>query len=132
MPFLPEKKKPAKNNIPNLHRFYTAQDSFLRTSRWLSVRKIQISGNPYCEAHLQNGVLIDCAQNGHIDHIVPRSHGGAKLDPNNLMTLCASCHSYKTKLERHTHIDFTGNYGTYTPAEGEKERMLNIVAKNIR
>lgn len=96
------------------------------------MRKIQVSGNPYCEAHLEKGVLVDCAQNGHIDHIIPRTYGGAKLDSNNLMTLCASCHSHKTRLERNTHIDFIGDaFGTYTPAKGEKERILKLIMERI-
>ena len=31
-----------------------------------------------------------------VDHIVPRSRGGAPFDPANLQSLCASCHSAKT------------------------------------
>lgn len=95
------------------------------------MRKIQISDSPYCEAHLKKGALVDCAQNGHIDHIIPRTHGGAKLDRNNLMTLCASCHSHKTRLERNIHIDYVGDYGSYIPAAGEKERILELLTKKI-
>lgn len=31
----------------------------------------------------------------HIDHIVPKKHGGAD-EPSNLQLLCASCHARKT------------------------------------
>jgi 5-methylcytosine-specific restriction endonuclease McrA len=34
------------------------------------------------------------------DHIVERKDGGAPLDPENGMALCASCHGFKTARER--------------------------------
>ena len=33
-----------------------------------------------------------------VDHVVPISEGGAKLDPNNLITTCHSCNSGKGAL----------------------------------
>ena len=34
-----------------------------------------------------------------VDHIVPVGEGGAKTDPANLQTLCATCHAVKSKAE---------------------------------
>lgn len=34
-----------------------------------------------------------------VDHIIPRSHGGALADPANLRAACKACHVRKTLLE---------------------------------
>lgn len=34
-----------------------------------------------------------------VDHIIPVGEGGAKTDPANLQTLCATCHAVKSKAE---------------------------------
>jgi 5-methylcytosine-specific restriction endonuclease McrA len=31
-----------------------------------------------------------------VDHIIPIEAGGAKLDPDNLQTVCKRCHTHKT------------------------------------
>ena len=35
----------------------------------------------------------------HVDHIVPLHRGGAEYDPDNLQTLCRTCHAEKTRSE---------------------------------
>ncbi len=35
-----------------------------------------------------------------VDHIVPISMGGARLDPDNCQSLCSRCHNRKTGVER--------------------------------
>jgi hypothetical protein len=35
----------------------------------------------------------------HLDHKVPLSEGGARLDPDNVQWLCRKCHNRKTALE---------------------------------
>ncbi len=35
----------------------------------------------------------------HLDHIIPLSQGGPRLDVDNLQPLCPSCHSSKTAKE---------------------------------
>ena len=34
-----------------------------------------------------------------VDHVLPLSLGGARLDPANLASRCRACHKHKTKLE---------------------------------
>ncbi len=42
------------------------------------------------------GQLLGRKGEAHVDHVVPRSEGGADA-MDNLQTLCASCHSTKTR-----------------------------------
>lgn len=86
---------------------------------------------PYCEAHKSKGALIDCTYGGHIDHIIPRSKGGAELDFANLMTLCHSCHSVKTQLEQTYEVKHIGEEGERIPADGEKDKLLQLLTERI-
>lgn len=36
-----------------------------------------------------------------VDHIIPLSEGGARLDPQNTQSLCSRCHLNKTARERY-------------------------------
>src|SRR5690606_38340289 len=58
---------------------------------WQKVRARFIRQNPIC---VECGRLAE-----HVDHIVPISQGGARLDERNLQSLCRSCHSKKTARE---------------------------------
>lgn len=52
-----------------------------------------------------NYLCVVCARRGHVtkavtvDHIIPRSKGGAVLDQDNLQSLCQDCHDVKTNAE---------------------------------
>jgi 5-methylcytosine-specific restriction protein A len=62
-----------------------------KSSTWGRLRLMQLSEFPLCRI---------CGELGaHIDHIVPLRAGGAAYDQTNLQTLCASCHSKKTRQE---------------------------------
>lgn len=62
--------------------------SILKTQRWLRVRKRQLAREPLCR---------ECgAPATDVDHVKPRSRGGAPFDPANLQSLCATHHSHKT------------------------------------
>lgn len=56
-------------------------------SRWERIRAAHLREEPYCR------ICGDVGSN--VDHIIPRARGGTN-DPQNLQTLCASCHSAKT------------------------------------
>lgn len=61
------------------------------TSRWRRLRAVQLATHP------------DCAQCGQpaneVDHVIPRSLGGAMYDTANHQSLCTSCHREKTARE---------------------------------
>ena len=64
------------------------------TSQWQALRKVKLSQQPLCEACMLRGQTM---QANTVDHIKPINAGGAAFPPlDGLMSLCASCHSYKT------------------------------------
>lgn len=67
-------------------------DKFYHSQQWLKLRAKFLSEQPFCVRCSRFGVIID--------HITPIKDGGAKLDENNLQTLCRSCHNQKTSEER--------------------------------
>ncbi len=66
-------------------------DPFYHSPEWRAFRKWWMQCHPLCA----------CGKAGDmVDHKVPISRGGAKLDPANAQTMCWSCHNRKTGLER--------------------------------
>lgn len=64
---------------------------FYRSKAWLGARAAVLKRDGYRCATPR------CSQRArHVDHILARAKGGAALDPANLRSLCASCHSRKT------------------------------------
>ena len=69
-------------------------DSFYSKGVWQRARMMHIRNSPLC---------VRCGQAGAIvDHIVPRRAGGDSLAPDNLQTLCRSCHAIKTIEDERT------------------------------
>lgn len=62
---------------------------------WRKVRSIYIKSHPYCEECFKHGVMTKAEQ---VHHIKPLADGGNN-NPDNLMSLCRSCHS-KRHAER--------------------------------
>lgn len=48
--------------------------------------------NTLCAVCLKKGLLVTGAV---VDHIVPISQGGARLDDDNFMSMCHKCHNKK-------------------------------------
>ena len=47
-----------------------------------------------------------------VDHITPIRFGGGKLDPDNLQTMCDTCHNIKSNAERYkTEEDYKRKQG---------------------
>lgn len=64
-----------------------------RTAQWKAVRH---------QAKRRDGwACVKCGARGRleVDHITPLRDGGAPYDLSNLQSLCAKCHSRKTRLE---------------------------------
>lgn len=71
-----------------------------KTSRWVKLRALHLSLSPLCVFCQQQGRTTAASV---VDHITP--HRGSEdlfWDPDNLQSLCASCHS-ATKQVQETH-----------------------------
>jgi len=73
-------------NMKRPDKFYTGTD-------WRKVRRIVLDASPIC-------VIEGCTEAAtHVDHIIPRTWGGADYALSNLQPLCHGCHSRKTRNE---------------------------------
>jgi 5-methylcytosine-specific restriction protein A len=72
-------------------------DRFYLSPRWKHTRMIHLSRQPLCVMCEALGLLV---AGQIVDHIIPRSQGGADCDPSNLQTLCKRHHNIKTKREQ--------------------------------
>jgi 5-methylcytosine-specific restriction protein A len=68
------------------------------TAGWGKMRSRQLSNAPLCQRCAQYDLVTPAV---HVDHVVPHK-GDRKLvfDAGNLQSLCHSCHSHKTNLEK--------------------------------
>lgn len=71
---------------------------FYDSAVWKKARRLQLSKQPLCKHCSMAGKIVAATE---VDHIVRMSEGGAALDPDNLQSLCHSCHSIKTGREKH-------------------------------
>jgi 5-methylcytosine-specific restriction protein A len=73
-----------------------ADQKFYKGRRWLAVRAAHLQDEPLCRACRKVGRMTAAT---HVDHIIPRTAGGADYDESNLQSLCMPCHSAKTRRE---------------------------------
>ena len=75
-------------------------DDFYHSTAWRKLRAWHIAREPLCRACKEAGRI----RGGQVvDHIQPRSLGGASLDTANLQTLCHRCHNRKRGREKAEH-----------------------------
>lgn len=68
------------------------------TAQWERVRQAQLSAHPLCAGCLSVGVITAA---NHVDHVFPwKQIGKEAFYINIFQSLCHSCHSNKTALER--------------------------------
>lgn len=65
--------------------------------QWPRIRARVLFDEPLCR-HCAEGGRVTAASE--VDHIVPLSRGGARLDRRNLQPLCGECHRAKTLADR--------------------------------
>lgn len=65
---------------------------------WQKVRDAFVREHPVCVDPFGRhpGRIMPAEQ---VDHVIPLARGGPRLDPSNLVALCARCHRYKTAKE---------------------------------
>lgn len=60
---------------------------------WQRVRAMHLNAHPLCRMCLDHGRVTPATL---VDHVVPIVDGGARLDDDNLQSLCVECHARKT------------------------------------
>jgi len=73
-------------------------DPFYWSRAWRRARSSFLWSNPLCVSCEERGAVVSASV---VDHIVPRSSGGADFDRGNLQALCRDCHQQKRARERH-------------------------------
>lgn len=63
---------------------------------WQKVRAEYIAEHPLCEDCLDQGKTTPVYD---VDHIIPLSQGGERLDKENMRSLCRKCHNIKTRRQ---------------------------------
>jgi 5-methylcytosine-specific restriction protein A len=88
----------------DVHRRYHAasqshqeNNRFYASSAWRKARRLQLEAEPMCRHCRQEKKLTEAT---HVDHIIPREHGGADFDPANLQSLCKPHHEAKSQRDR--------------------------------
>ena len=70
--------------------------SFYESAEWRQVREMKLRRDPFCEECRRANIIATARI---VDHIVPISQGGSRLDMENLQSLCKPCHARKSALE---------------------------------
>jgi 5-methylcytosine-specific restriction protein A len=91
--------------MTNRHKLYHAgsqkhqeNNRFYSGAKWRRARAAQLDREPLCRHCRKSDRLTEAT---HVDHITPRSKGGAPFDAANLQSLCKPCHEgYKQRLEK--------------------------------
>ena len=77
--------------------YKNANEGFYNSKAWRGLRAAYIRTYPLCKKCKDEGKTKKA---DHVDHIVPISQGGERLDWLNLQSLCIKCHNSKTASER--------------------------------
>lgn len=89
-----DKHKKQVNREYNSYQRDDDSKKFYSSTAWRKLSKLQLKSKPLCEECLSKDkvTLAKIA-----DHIQPIKEGGARLDTNNLQSLCLKCHNTKHK-----------------------------------
>ena len=92
MPTLPKSSRPVwAGERKAFERMKVNNQSFYNGAAWRTLAKAHKAANPLCVNHAQ------CKGVAYItDHKKPISEGGARMDMDNLQSLCKKCNAIKT------------------------------------
>lgn len=79
-------------------------DSLYTTYQWRKERAQFLKSHPFCmcaNAQCAHDATLGCldVSSAIVDHIIPRTKGGATWDQSNWQRLCKRCHDRKTQQE---------------------------------
>lgn len=78
------------------HRSWSG-NGFYHSPAWVNLRNAYRQAYPLCSECNKKGIVTPMNV---VDHIRPISQGGAKLDWNNLQSLCTPHHNSKSRKEQ--------------------------------
>ena len=107
MPYISHRRiSPPSHKEENIERRNNKWNKYYGDKRWKALRKWQIEHHPIC---------YDCALEGRsvpateVHHVRPFATGKTQeekwallLDPNNIVSLCSSCHDKRHAILNHT------------------------------
>ena len=102
------------NEYYNRYKRDQEAQAFYDSPQWRATRRRKLQEQPCCEECLRHGIITPATI---VDHITPIKQGGARLDMNNLQSLCRSCHSIKSIAEGSRF----GNYGIKQKGDNSNE-----------
>ena len=108
----------AKQEAKRYERYERDPASKRRYGRaWKRIRDKYVQEHPFCELCYKKGLLVEAEQ---VHHIKPLSEGGSHA-PDNLMSLCDSCHGtiHASHGDRWHKTNGTGSRNA-----GEKENVV--------
>ena len=87
-------KKHKPQAVREYNRYARSEDSkkFYNSTAWRRLAKAQLKREPLCSECMRNGRVCPAEI---ADHIKPIADGGARLDFDNLQSLCRACHNKK-------------------------------------
>lgn len=90
MPWAP---KPLRRELPPKVELKGGSAERGYDAKWQRLRAAVLAREPFCRRCDSKGIVTEAV---HVDHIVPLSEGGARLEDTNLQPLCVQCHVEKT------------------------------------
>lgn len=129
---MPDLPRPGKKNYKPRRddRKPTSDQSFYQSTTWRKARIGYIIGQPLCEVSAAAGLVVPAEV---VDHIIPISVGGSKLDPRNFMSLSKAIHDYKSSLESHRSPLVAWDYGNDLEKIPEnREKIIELLIKKAQ
>jgi 5-methylcytosine-specific restriction protein A len=87
-----EKHRRQVNREYNRYARNEDTNTFYHSTAWRRLSRLQLKREPLCAECLKGGRVTPAYIADHIQEI---RHGGARLDMNNLQSLCKACHNRK-------------------------------------
>jgi 5-methylcytosine-specific restriction endonuclease McrA len=129
MPNLPRPDR--RKDKPRRTERKPSNQEFYNSTGWRKTRAYYLAQYPLCEVSLAEGRTVPGEV---IDHIIPISVGGAKMDARNFMTLSKQVHDKKSALEAHVSPLVAWDYNDSMekiPAEGARWNMIYKLLKYV-
>ncbi|MEL7226889.1 MAG: HNH endonuclease signature motif containing protein [Cyanobacteria bacterium J06576_12] len=100
-----------------------------KTAKWRRASERQRRLKPLCEVCSAQRLTVPA---DHADHVIRLRDDGAPYDPNNIMSLCASCHGAKSAMERGGYRPPIVRNGRWALPYDKQQIINDVVARVTR